>query len=113
MRIESLHCWRCGTSISGRIPIPALALLPPDHADFVEKFVLSNGSLTKVQQVLGCSYPKVRRLLNESMAALREELRSEIREKEEILEALESERLEGPEAMQLLRSLAGGSRDAS
>ena len=113
MRIESLHCWRCGTSISGRIPIPVLALLPPDLADFVEKFVLSNGSLAKVQQVLGCSYPKVRRLLNESMAALREELRAEIREKEEILEALESERLEGPEAMQLLRSLAGGSRDAS
>jgi hypothetical protein len=112
MRIESLHCWRCGTSVTGRLPIPVLALLPAEHAEFVEKFLLANGSLTKVQEVLGCSYPKVRRLLNESMAALREELRAEIREKEEILEALEGDRLEGAEAMQLLRSLAGGSRDA-
>ena len=110
MRIEVLHCWRCGTSVNGRIPIPALALLPADQADFVEKFLLANGSLTRVQKVLECSYPKVRRLLNESMAALREQLKAEIREREEILEALEEERLEGGEAMQLLRSLAGGGK---
>ena len=63
--------------------------------------------------MLECSHPKVRRLLNESMAALREQLKAKIREREEILEALEDERLEGGEAMQLLRSLAGGGkRDA-
>jgi hypothetical protein len=111
MRIERLHCWRCGTSVTGRIPIPILALLPPEQAHFVETFVQSNGSLTKVQEVLGCSYPKVRRLLNESMASLKAELEADVREKEEILAALEGDRLEGTEAMQLLRSLAGGKRD--
>ena len=107
MRIETLRCWRCGTSVQGRIATPLLATLPEELTRFVERFLGANGSLTQVQKDMGCSYPKVRRLMNETMAALRAEMEAAVREKEEILEALEDERIEGAEAVKLLRSLTG------
>ena len=111
MRIESLHCWRCGTTVSGRLAIPILATLPDEQARFVERFLTANGSLSQVQKDMQCSYPKVRRLMNETMSTLRAELQAAMREKEEILQALEQERLDGKEAVQLLRSLVGGADD--
>ena len=111
MRIETLHCWRCGTTVTGRIAIPILATLPDELARFVERFLAANGSLSQVQKEMECSYPKVRRLMNEAMAALRAEVDAALREKEEILEALEDERLDGKEAVQLLRNLTGQDKE--
>jgi hypothetical protein len=108
MRIETLGCWRCGTKVNGTLSIPLLARLPAEHADFVEKFLASNGSLSLVQKELECSYPKVRRLMNESMSILKEEIESSIREKEQILEAMEQKKLSGQDAMRLLNSLIHG-----
>lgn len=107
MRIERLHCWRCGTTVNGTLAIPLMARLPPEQLDFVEKFLLANGSLSQVQKTLGCSYPKVRRLLNEAMATIRDEAKAAIQEKEEILRAMEENRLESREALQLIESLIG------
>lgn len=84
-----------------------MARLPPEQLDFVEKFLLANGSLSQVQKTLGCSYPKVRRLLNEAMATIRDEAKAAIQEKEEILRAMEENRLESREALQLIESLIG------
>ena len=56
MRIESLHCWHCGTSVSGRISIPLLATLPDVQARFVERFLAANGSLSQAQKEMGVSY---------------------------------------------------------
>jgi hypothetical protein len=111
MRIEVMACWRCGTTVQGRLAIPVLATLPTEQAEFIEHFLLANGSLSQVQKVLGCSYPKVRRLLNDTMAGLRAELEAGMREKDQILAALEEKKLEGAEAVQLLRSLVGGETD--
>lgn len=111
MRIEKLVCWRCGTAVTGRIAIPVLATLPEELARFVERFLEANGSLSRVQKDLGCSYPKVRRLMNEAMATLRAEFEAAAREKEEILLALEDERVDGKTAVQLLRGLTGGGVD--
>jgi hypothetical protein len=113
MRIEKLVCWRCGTSVTGRIAIPLLATLPEEQARFVERFLAANGSLTQLQKEMGCSYPKVRRLMNETMAALRAEFEAAAREKEEILLALEDERLGGKEAAHLLRNLTGSESDGT
>jgi hypothetical protein len=113
MRIERLVCWRCGTSVSGQIAIPLLATLPEEHARFVERFLVANGSLTQLQKEMECSYPKVRRLMNETMAALREEFEAAAREKDEILRALEDERLGGKEAAHLLRNLIGSEGDGT
>lgn len=111
MRIETLRCWRCGTTVSGQLSIPLLARLKVEQMEFVERFLLANGSLSSVQQEMGCSYPKVRRLLNETMDRLKSEMEAALREKESILRAVEEKELEAPEALRLLRSLVGGSRD--
>ncbi len=107
MRIESMRCWRCGTTIKGQIAIPIVARLPEDQATFVDVFLLGNGSLSQVQKDLGCSYPKARRLLDDTISTLRAELEAAKREKEEILDALERGDLDGKEAVQLVRSLIG------
>ena len=105
MRVETLSCWRCGTTVTGQLAIPLLARLPREQSDFVIRFLTANGSLTGVQETMHCSYPKVRRLLNQTMEVLREELDRVVQEKEEILASLEESRLDGPLAAQLLRNL--------
>ena len=107
MRIETLRCWRCGTMVSGQIAIPLVARLPEEQARFVEAFLLGNGSLTQVQSDLSCSYPKVRRLLDQTIESLRAGFEAARREKEEILTALERGDLDGKQALQLVRSLVG------
>ena len=107
MRIESMRCWRCGTTVNGQLAIPLVARLPREQAEFVDVFLLGNGSLSKVQTELSCSYPKARRLLDDTIATLRAELESARLEKEEILSALERGDLNGKEAVQLVRSLVG------
>lgn len=107
MRIESMHCWRCGTTVTGQLSIPMVARLPEEQARFVDVFLLGNGSLSQVQKDLECSYPKVRRLLDDTIATLRAELEAARQEKEEILNALEKGDLDGKQAVQLVRSLVG------
>jgi hypothetical protein len=105
MRIETMSCWRCGTKVSGQIAIPLVATLPEEQAKFVESFLLGNGSLSQVQKVMGCSYPKVRRLLDDTIATLREEFEAAKREKDDILKALEKGDVDAQTAVHLMRSL--------
>ena len=109
MRIETMSCWQCGTKVTGQISIPLVARLPDEQAAFVEAFLLGNGSLSQVQTDLGFSYPKARRLLDDTIKALRAEFDAAKREKEQILDALEGGDLEGKQAIQLVRSLIGDS----
>lgn len=111
MRIETLCCWRCGTTVRGQLTVPILARLPDELARFVETFLASNGSLSEVQKRLACSYPKARRLMNDTMATLRVEFEAAVREKDQILEALEAEALAPREAARLLNSLTGSNAD--
>ena len=62
-----------------------------------------------MQKELGFSYPKARRLLDDTIKALRAEFDAAKREKEQILDALEGGDLEGKQAIQLVRSLIGDS----
>jgi len=110
MFIESLLCWRCGTSVQGRISIPLLARLPKEQIEFAEKYLLANGSLSDVQKKLDCSYPKVRRLLDETMDSIKQEIRADLREKEDLLRALEKDELESKEALMLIRGLVSGEK---
>lgn len=107
MRIESLSCWRCGTTVSGQISIPLVARLPDEQSQFVDTFLLGNGSLSNVQKELGYSYPKARRLLDDTIKTLRSEIEAARREKEEILDALEQGDIDGKRAVQLVRNLVG------
>ena len=107
MVVERLSCWRCGTEVTGRLGVPLLARLPAELADFVRELLLANGSLSATQERMGCSYPKVRRLLDDVMATLRKEIEADLVAKEDVLGALEAGRLEAAEAVKLIRGLAG------
>ncbi|KAA3611541.1 MAG: DUF2089 family protein [Planctomycetota bacterium] len=107
MYIEALRCRRCGTGVQGRLALPLLARLPGEYAAFTVELLLANGSLSGVQKSLECSYPKARRLLNETMEALRREIAADIQEKEDILQALEAGEIDGPEAVRLIRGFEG------
>jgi len=98
---------RCGTTVNGQIAIPLVARLPGEQARFVEAFLLGNGRLSQVQKDLSCSYPKVRRLLNDTITPLRAGFEAAKREKEEIMAAVERGDLDGKQAVQVVRSLVG------
>lgn len=70
LRIRSLHCAACETSISGDYALPALMRLEPGELAFVLEFVKSSGSLKEMARKMGLSYPTVRNKLDDIIAHL-------------------------------------------
>lgn len=65
LKVQSLHCNECGTTISGEYDVPAILRLKPDELAFVTGFVKCSGSLKQMACDMGLSYPTVRNLLDE------------------------------------------------
>src|SRR5262249_15935092 len=105
MVIERMACWRCDTGVTGRLGVPLLARLASEEAEFVREFLLCNGSLSATQERLGCSYPKVRRLLAQTMETLRREMREDLRLKDDVVRAIEDGTLKGSDAVRLIRGM--------
>ena len=70
LHVTKLSCAHCGTSVEGSFELPRLARLSPEHQQFVELFIRSEGKLNRVQEVLGISYPTARAQLHEVIRAL-------------------------------------------
>jgi len=68
--VVKLACTHCGSSIKGTFELPRLARLSPEHQQFIELFVRSEGKLNRVQEILGVSYPTARAQLHEVIRAL-------------------------------------------
>ena len=56
--------------MEGAFELPRLARLSPEHQQFIELFVRSEGKLNRVQDFLGISYPTARAQLHEVIRAL-------------------------------------------
>jgi hypothetical protein len=56
--------------VEGAFELPRLARLSPEHQQFVELFIRSEGKLNRVQEILGISYPTARAQLHEVIRAL-------------------------------------------
>lgn len=65
LKVQSLHCNECDTTISGEYDVPALLRLKPDELEFVTNFIKCSGSLKQMASDMGLSYPTVRNLLDE------------------------------------------------
>lgn len=65
LRIRSLDCAACGTSVAGEYDLPALMQLPAAEQEFVLEFLLCSGSLKEMARKMGLSYPTVRNRLDE------------------------------------------------
>jgi hypothetical protein len=70
LKVTSLTCDFCGTTVSGSFELPPLALLSADDLQFVLDFVKCSGSLKIMAQQLGLSYPTVRNLLDDIIIRL-------------------------------------------
>jgi hypothetical protein len=65
LKVVSLACESCQTTVSGSFDLPLLARLSSDDLQFILDFVQSSGSLKVMAQQLGLSYPTVRNLLDD------------------------------------------------
>ncbi len=70
LRVHTMYCAACDTSIEGDYRLPALMRLSEDDLRFVHDFVLCRGSLKELASRMGLSYPTVRNRLDDVIAVL-------------------------------------------
>lgn len=65
LKVQSLQCDSCETTINGLYNLPLLLKLEQKEQDFIIEFMQSSGSLKVMAQKLKLSYPTVRNMLDE------------------------------------------------
>ena len=70
MQIIRMACRPCGVTLEAAFDVPPLARLPVADQSFVVAFVRHHGSIKKMEQLLGVSYPTVKNRLRAIGAAL-------------------------------------------
>ncbi len=71
LKVKSLQCENCKTTIDGSFDLPLLSRLSLDDQEFVLHFVLSSGSLKEMAKHLNLSYPTVRNMLDDLIKQLK------------------------------------------
>tara|TARA_R110000868_G_scaffold66401_1_gene197788 strand:- start:535 stop:810 length:276 start_codon:yes stop_codon:yes gene_type:complete len=72
LKVKSLVCETCDTSVNGLYDLPVLTSLNMDDQLFITEFVKASGSLKVMAQQLNLSYPTVRNLLDSIINKLKE-----------------------------------------
>ncbi|QDU91111.1 RNA polymerase sigma factor RpoE [Pirellulimonas nuda] len=72
MATTRMACGKCHVAVEGAFPASRLGDLPTEHQRFVELFVLCGGSLKKIAEQAGVSYPTVRSRLDRVIETLRQ-----------------------------------------
>lgn len=62
--VERVRLKENGVAIEGSFELPALAQLSMEEQFFIIAFVRSHGSIKRMEQILGVSYPTVKNRLN-------------------------------------------------
>ena len=65
MRISKLACESCGVALEGSFEVAPLAHLSEADQTFVHAFLRHHGSIKKMEEVFGVSYPTVKNRLKE------------------------------------------------
>ncbi len=65
LKVNSLHCESCETTITGLFELPILLKLTNKDQVFILDFIKSSGSLKIMAGKLKLSYPTVRNMLDE------------------------------------------------
>lgn len=71
LKVHSLHCDECDTTISGKYNIPPMMQLSVEEQKFILDFVKCSGSLKQMAGNMGLSYPTVRNILDEIISNLK------------------------------------------
>ena len=105
MWVSKLSCGDCGLSREGLFFTPRLFRLPREDQRFVELFVLSSGSLKKMAELLGLSYPTVRSRLDGLIERLRQEQERDAALKRQVLDDIERGRIRPKQGMRMIDAL--------
>ncbi len=68
--VERVRIPSRGIAIEGQFDLPPLAGLPAEDQVFVAAFVQSHGSIKRMEQIFGVSYPTIKNRLNRITAQL-------------------------------------------
>ncbi|MBN2053632.1 DUF2089 domain-containing protein [bacterium] len=94
-------CERCDVRLEGRFETSPLAQLPPQDQALVIAFMRSHGSIKRIQELLGVSYPTARARLDRIITRLNEVL-SMPGTTEEVIGRLHRGEITAREALELL-----------
>lgn len=72
LKVHSLHCEACKTTITGSFGLPMFLKLDEKEQNFILDFIKSSGSLKVMAQQLKLSYPTVRNMLDDLINKLSE-----------------------------------------
>ena len=114
MKITRLQCGHCGTEINGAFSPCRFCTLEEKHLQFVETFLRCRGSIKEVEKALGISYPTVKNMLDNALAALGLDEKPELRavrqeeERSKILARLAQKEIDVDTAIEALNQLRGG-----
>ncbi len=70
LKVQSLFCEHCSTTISGQFELPVLLRLDIKEQEFITEFIKSSGSLKVMASKLKLSYPTVRNMLDELISKI-------------------------------------------
>jgi len=107
-----LQCSACGTAVEGHFELCRFCRLDPEQSAFLELFLKSRGNIKDVERELGLSYPTVRNRLDAMLNALGfavepPQAEEVSRRKREILDALDSGKIDVNDALRQLREGKG------
>lgn len=110
LRITTLKCPHCQTSINGNFRLDKFSRLNDEQLNFVEVFIKSRGNIKEVEREMGISYPTVRNKLDDVIKALGYDVSespddSTAAKRKEILDSLEKGEIDTQEAVKLLQKI--------
>lgn len=108
LRVSQVSCPDCGLAISGDFSGSRLGLLSAEQQRFAEVFLAARGNIRVTEEVLGVSYPTVRKRLDELVAVLGGEAieaASRTTRRDEVLSQIERGDLPAKEGIRILREL--------
>jgi hypothetical protein len=70
MRIRQIACDACNVNLDGEFEVSALGRLSPEDQVFVQAFLRHHGSIKKMEELFGVSYPTVKNRLHAITARL-------------------------------------------
>jgi len=70
MTVTRVHCRHCDTVVEGHFALGKFHRLTPEQLQFAENFIRCEGKITRVEEIMGLSYPTVRARLHDLIRAL-------------------------------------------
>lgn len=107
LKLTRLDCGGCGLKMEGAFSLPRLARLPPEQMNLAEQMILCGGNLKDLSEIVGVSYPTLRRKVDELILILKEIGQQDADLVTKILEDMEKGTIKSEEGIRMIREVQG------